>query len=254
MTSDLSGNVRIVADLAMLCAPGRFRSHRLRHDSESSACDEDYRLTVLGAPSVGKTALCRAFTEGIKDGDDQKTKKGKNNAFDKWESIDNEPSFIKLYDIFLNLQNEIPGTAAIRTMVEKADGIVLVYSITDRESFRMVSKLFFVIHEYRDCNNMPLVLVGNKNDEEESRSVSVTEGRELAFDIGASFYETSAKLSLEVVQAVFHDVIRQVRCVRSRRRMEEQVCGGDSITRIKGLVHRLSFRSKKKQIQRKMST
>jgi len=53
------------------------------------------------------------------------------------------------------------------------------------------------------------ILVGNKNDTEDRRAVSVEEGKEMANHYGVRFLETSAKASKNVEQ-VFVTMTREV--------------------------------------------
>ena len=93
--------------------------------------------------------------------------------------------------------------------------------------------------------------VGNKVDAIRERRLSEEEGRSAAFDLGVSFYESSAMLSDVHVTRVFHDCVRQVRCVRIRRELErdrklQQESNSSSLglCGARGLVDRISFRSK----------
>ncbi|KAJ8609560.1 hypothetical protein CTAYLR_006040 [Chrysophaeum taylorii] len=73
-----------------------------------------------------------------------------------------------------------------------AHGIILVYDVSERDSFQNIQHWVHQIRENAD-DRVRLVLVGNKCDREESRVVSTKEGEELARQYGVSFFETSAK-------------------------------------------------------------
>eukprot|EP00958_Prasinococcus_capsulatus_P030227 scaffold7998_cov417-Prasinococcus_capsulatus_cf.AAC.5 len=79
-------------------------------------------------------------------------------------------------------------------------GIIVVYSITDRESFENVKKWLSDIDRFAapDVNKL---LVGNKSDLASARQVEEAEGRELAKSLGIPFIETSAKSAHGVEQA-----------------------------------------------------
>ena len=83
---------------------------------------------------------------------------------------------------------------------KNADGILVVYDVTDRQSFEDVHKWMNEIKNYA-ASNVKLVLVGNKSDLVESRQVSIDEGVKLADEIGVSFFETSAKTGYNVDDA-----------------------------------------------------
>lgn len=72
-----------------------------------------------------------------------------------------------------------------------AQGIILVYDITNRESFENVKNWV----EQIDQNarpNISKVLVGNKCDLEENRAISKEEGTQLADEFKMKFFEASA--------------------------------------------------------------
>lgn len=56
-----------------------------------------------------------------------------------------------------------------------AHGIILVYDITDRESFSGIQNWMAEVEKYAN-DNVTRILVGNKSDLESSRAVSFEEG------------------------------------------------------------------------------
>lgn len=60
------------------------------------------------------------------------------------------------------------------------NGYVLVYSVTSRLSFEVVKKIYQKLLDQTGVRQLPVVLVGNKNDLRNERVVSPEEGRELA--------------------------------------------------------------------------
>mmetsp|Transcript_6375 Transcript_6375/g.8279 ORF Transcript_6375/g.8279 Transcript_6375/m.8279 type:complete len:97 (+) Transcript_6375:234-524(+) len=76
-------------------------------------------------------------------------------------------------------------------------GVVLVYDITDRESFNKVQFWMNEI-EKNASDNITIVLVGAKVDLEAQRQVAIEEGEQLAKQLNVSFIETSAKDAINV--------------------------------------------------------
>ena len=68
-----------------------------------------------------------------------------------------------------------------------ASGVILVYDITDNDSFKNIRKWL------ENVRDIPKVLIGNKIDLFEKRKVQVQMGEELARELGIPFYEVSAK-------------------------------------------------------------
>jgi Ras-related protein Rab-1A len=78
-----------------------------------------------------------------------------------------------------------------------AHGIILVYDITDRQSFKDIENWLAEVDKYGNENVVKL-LVGNKSDLEASRQVKTEEGKTLADSLGIKFLETSAKDAVNV--------------------------------------------------------
>jgi Ras-related protein Rab-1A len=75
-------------------------------------------------------------------------------------------------------------------------GIMIVYDVSDRQSFHHVRMWAQEIEKYAgpDASSTCRLLVGNKSDVHSSkRVVPEDEGRELAEELGIHFVETSAK-------------------------------------------------------------
>jgi Ras-related protein Rab-1A len=81
-----------------------------------------------------------------------------------------------------------------------AHGIIIVYDVTDRDSFDNVRQWMHEIERFANPG-VCKILVGNKCDMEEIRKVSCEEGAELARHFEIPFLETSAKNSINVEQS-----------------------------------------------------
>ena len=80
------------------------------------------------------------------------------------------------------------------------NGVLVVYDITDRESFENLNSWLIEIEKNANKNIYKL-LIGNKNDLEEKRKVTSQEGKDFAESNGMKFLETSAKTSDKVQEA-----------------------------------------------------
>jgi GTPase KRas protein len=89
-------------------------------------------------------------------------------------------------------------------------GFIIVYSITDRESFEEVEVFTDQILRIKNKKTFPMILVGNKLDREHERVVSKEEGLNLAAKLGCPFKELSAKSEIDVHQ-MFYAVVREIR-------------------------------------------
>ena len=96
----------------------------------------------------------------------------------------------------------------VATYYRKTAGAVLVYDITDFETFENCKKWIKELREHNE-DNCKLVLVGNKCDLEDNRAVSREEGEQFAIENDAAFFETSAKTG-ENVQRMFETLITKI--------------------------------------------
>lgn len=92
-----------------------------------------------------------------------------------------------------------------------ADGLLLVYSITDRQSFNYIRKAKDDLPI-----DIPVVLVSNKVDMVHLRQISSEEGDILAKDFECKFFEVSAAEHVVQVAEAFHDLCKEVLAARRK--------------------------------------
>ncbi len=83
-----------------------------------------------------------------------------------------------------------------------ADAIVMVYDVTNRDSFKHVNDWLLEVTRYSSEDTCKL-LVGNKSDMKGARLVSTAEGEKFAADLKVDFLETSARDGSNVEKAFF---------------------------------------------------
>mgnify|MGYP003640602351 CR=1 FL=1 len=94
--------------------------------------------------------------------------------------------------------------------MKNGQGFVLVYSIIAQSTFNDLPDLKEQILRVKDCETVPMVLVGNKCDLADQRVISQEQGEALARKFGGcTFMESSAKTKVNV-EAIFHDLVRQI--------------------------------------------
>ncbi|CAN0079562.1 unnamed protein product, partial [Ectocarpus sp. 13 AM-2016] len=90
-----------------------------------------------------------------------------------------------------------------------AQGILLVYDVTDKKSFNSIRNWVAQIQQHADVA-VNKILIGNKCDMDEDREVSREEGAQLAAEYGIQFFETSAKNDINVEKG-FITIAREVK-------------------------------------------
>jgi Ras-related protein Rab-2A len=100
-----------------------------------------------------------------------------------------------------------------RSYYRGASGILLVFDVTQRETFEHVATW---LHEAQEHSNLPLsiFLIGNKCDLADQREVSTEEATEYARERGLTYMETSAKTAQNVERAFLetaHSIVEKIR-------------------------------------------
>ncbi|KAM6136956.1 LOW QUALITY PROTEIN: EF-hand calcium-binding domain-containing protein 4B [Pterocles gutturalis] len=85
----------------------------------------------------------------------------------------------------------------------KADGVIVIYDITAKDTFTAVKQWLISIKETAG-ENVPVLLLGNKTDNEKECEVSLGMGEHLGKDYNLIFYECSACSGYSTKQSVFH--------------------------------------------------
>ena len=106
--------------------------------------------------------------------------------------------------------------------MRSGEGFVLVYAINSRPAFEETYSFYQQILRVKDCDYIPMTLVGNKSDLENEREISTNEGKEMARKMNAKFVETSARYRLNVDEA-YYSVVRSIRDDNTKRRLSKNV-------------------------------
>jgi len=145
-----------------------------------------FKLLLIGNSGVGKSCMLLRYSEN-----------NFTTNFFNTIGVDFKIKSIVLDGKNIKLQIwDTAGQDRFRTITSSyyrgAQGIMVVYDITDRDSFDNIKSWMHEIEKYAQ-ENVIRVLVGNKNDLGDKRKVSVEEGEALAKQYGILFFETSAK-------------------------------------------------------------
>lgn len=167
------------------------------------------KVVVLGSAGTGKSSLVRRYCEGVFD-----------EAYEATVGADLKvrPVDINGETIRANIvdMGGAPGFREVRNELYKdATGIVLVFDITDRDSFDALSSwLLEAMDPSFGVNDPAMVLCGNKSDEG-ARAVSELEARTWADTHDMTYFEASAKSGGEGVRKAFDSLI-SIAWARSR--------------------------------------
>jgi len=154
-----------------------------------------FKIGLVGESGVGKSCLLVKWVDDdFFDANDNYTI----GVDFKWKSltVNNQKVKLQIYDT--------AGQERFRTVTASfyrgAHGIILVYDITNAESYTgKVDEWLREITNYTDAET-PIILVGNKVDLEEKRAVDVSIVKKWATDNKMRYIETSAKTGKGVVE------------------------------------------------------
>ncbi|KAJ8640998.1 hypothetical protein MRB53_017692 [Persea americana] len=137
-----------------------------------------FKLLLIGDSGVGKSCLLLRFADD---------------------------SYLESYISTIGVDFwDTAGQERFRTITSSyyrgAHGIIIVYDVTDQESFNNVKQWLNEIDRYAS-ENVNKLLVGNKCDMTANKVVSYETAKAFADEIGIPFLETSAKNSTNVEQA-----------------------------------------------------
>uniref|UniRef100_A0A6B2LK11 Uncharacterized protein n=1 Tax=Arcella intermedia TaxID=1963864 RepID=A0A6B2LK11_9EUKA len=152
-----------------------------------------FKWVLVGEVGVGKSSLVLRYTEDVYVGESVETIGADFKV--KYATVDKKRLKIQIWDT--------AGQEKFRVMTSSyfvgARGVIVVYDITDRNSFVAVEKW---LKEAKALSNvtpnsppspMHFIIVGNKTDLAQKRQVTEEELKQLAEKYKAKYCETSAK-------------------------------------------------------------
>ncbi|KAI5107073.1 ras-related protein Ral-B [Silurus meridionalis] len=160
-----------------------------------------HKVIMVGSGGVGKSALTLQFMydEFVEDYEPTKA-----DSYRKKVVLDGEEVQIDILDTAGQ-----EDYAAIRdNYFRSGEGFLLVFSITEQESFTATAEFREQILRVKsEEDKIPLLLVGNKSDLEERRQVSVDDARAKAEEWNVQYVETSAKTRANVDKLPFAGIV-----------------------------------------------
>jgi len=162
------------------------------------------KLLLIGNSSVGKSSLLLRFSDEHFLPEDESTATiGVDFRVHKME-VKGKKVKLSIWDT--------AGQERFRTITSSyyrgAQGIILVYDVSNRESFEALPRWYSELETYVS-SSVVKILVGNKVDKEFSRQVPIAEAQQFASRMSSLFIETSAKTSVGV-REVFQEVVEKI--------------------------------------------
>ena len=149
------------------------------------------KIEVVGDLEVGKTSILKRLIRNEFS-----------EEYNPTLGYEFNPYFVKVNDQIIKLQIwDMCGNENYRSVLlnlyRNASAGILVYSVCSRESFNNLENWITQLKKYA-LPGSKIILLGNKNDDEENREVSYEEGKEICEKNNLEFFmEVSAKNGFE---------------------------------------------------------
>ncbi|BFZ02737.1 hypothetical protein BsWGS_05776 [Bradybaena similaris] len=177
--------------------------HHLTVSSATKAPKSHFRLVVMGAAGVGKTAIISQFLY------DQFVSEYKETVEELHRGEYDMNGMHLTLDI-LDTSGSLCFPAMRKLAIDNGDAFVLVYSVDSESSFQEISSLRQQILDEREDKDVPIVIVANKTDIGVSNRAILPETAEslVCMDWGNGYVEASAKDNVNIV-GIFKEILRQ---------------------------------------------
>ncbi|XP_064392537.1 ras-related protein Rab-35-like [Halichondria panicea] len=157
--------------------------------------DHLFKLLIIGDSGVGKSSLLLRFADNLFSG-----------TYITTIGVDFKIRTIDINGEKVKLQIwDTAGQERFRTITSTyyrgTHGVIVVYDVTNGESFVNVKRWLQEIDQ--NCDVVNRILVGNKNDCPERKVVQTEDATKFSEQIGIELFETSAKENLNVEEVFF---------------------------------------------------
>ena len=181
--------------------------------------NQAYKIFLLSCTPAGKTCILNRFIENYYIDNPLATIGIDFNT--KIIELDNGKKVIlRIWDT--NSREGFRGLT--RNYYKGAGGIILIYDITDRDSFENLDDCFNdIIYCY--SKYIPIFLIGNKIDIEDRREITFAEGKEFSEKHGLMFCECSAKTG-ENIDFIFNKLANKIhenKIKKEKEKMEKEL-------------------------------
>ena len=157
-----------------------------------------YKILLLGDSTVGKTCFLLRYTDDTFL-DLHMATIGLDYRLKTMILDDHKIVKVQLWDT----AGQDKFRAITRNYYKGARGIILIYDVTNTKSYENIKKWINEIKE-EISENVTIILIGNKIDNEAERKISKEQGEKLANDFHVQFFETSAKTGEGINESVFY--------------------------------------------------
>ncbi|KAI9557961.1 hypothetical protein GHT06_014713 [Daphnia sinensis] len=177
-------------------------SHQQQHHHQHHSDVRTYRVAIIGAHGVGKSAMVGQFMSSDCI-----------NAYDRIRNDDTDPESV--FVMLNGEESELVFTYCSNIKVEMnrnelPDAFVMMYSVIDKNSFKTTEDELARLQNWDALRSRAIIVVGNKIDLVRSRAVSTQDGKCLACAYRAKFMEVSVVINHNVDELLV-GILTQIR-------------------------------------------
>ena len=163
-----------------------------------------YKVLLLGDSTVGKTCFLLRYCDKTFE-DAHLTTVGLDYRLKSMVLKNGKNVKLQIWDI----AGQDRFRAITKNYYKGANGIILIYDVTNLQSYENVKNWIAQIKESAN-QNVIIYLVGNKIDiKEEDRCVKTDDGKKLAEEFKLPFFESSAKLGININE-IFEQIVEKI--------------------------------------------
>ncbi|CAF4593438.1 unnamed protein product [Rotaria sp. Silwood1] len=162
----------------------------------------EYKLVVVGAGGVGKSALTIQLIQNHFIDEYDPTIE---DSYRKQAVVDGETCLLDILDT----AGQEEYSAMRDQYMRGGEGFLCVFAVNSAKSFEEIKQYREQIKRVKDADDIPMVLVGNKIDLP-TRTIDLSYAKDFAASLSMPFVQTSAK-TRQGVEEAFYTLVREIR-------------------------------------------
>ncbi|XP_051159766.1 ras-like protein family member 10B [Leptopilina boulardi] len=192
-----------------------------KEEENSADSLEQVKVIFLGAPGVGKSSIVKQFVWSEFNEDYRPTEKRE--TYHQSVVLADRLYEIKITDIptipYFPINSQHEWTDFRYYGLRSATAYVLIFDLSNQDTFQYIRMLREQIYEARDMRGVPLLVVGNKQDKLTAPAAPGTRHRDIVNLVRkhwrCGYVECSAKYNCRVVQ-VFRELMKNIQAVEGK--------------------------------------
>lgn len=171
-----------------------------------------FKIMIVGGSTVGKNSLMKAACEVFEGKITTDSKKNSSVAKIPIDFDDTQ------YELVLSPFYDTGLTDGDIQQVQKADGFIVIFDLTNRFSLDRVQVYKKKIE--KSTVKPALILVGNKTDLKNDREVKTEDALKLSDEFGCAYFEVSSQPNYKGVEDAFKEMVRVIEKQRKNNKTD----------------------------------